>query len=67
MPTPPFTYKTIVGTYTAPSGDSGAGCDSSATIARHVDERPHIGDHSVLRMSRHISPVFQCTGKTNKR
>ena len=42
-------------------GLSGSGLQSSASTARHTECRVHAGDHASFRMSRQISPVFQCT------
>ena len=42
-------------------GLSGSGLHSSASTARHTECRVHAGDHASFRMSRQISPVFQCT------
>ena len=40
------------------SGESGAGSDRIATIARQEDCKVHAGDHSFFKISRHISPVY---------
>ena len=42
-------------------GLSGSGLHSSASTARHTECRVQAGDHASFRMSRQISPVFQCT------
>lgn len=39
-------------------GDEGSGFDNKREIARTVDLSVHAGDHSVFRMSKHISPVY---------